>query len=80
MESIYPEFVLYGSKNECARIDTEFSSQPEVSTRAVTLEGSISYTCSPQTKGQHSTKFMTVMTKTKLILSEVYIYISPFDS
>ena len=37
MNSIYPEFALYGSQIRCARTDTPFSPLPEVSTRAGTL-------------------------------------------
>ena len=37
MESIYPEFALYGSKNENARTDTVFSPLSQVCNRGVTL-------------------------------------------
>ena len=37
MESIYPEFALNGSNNECAWTDTAFCPLHEVSTREVTL-------------------------------------------
>ena len=37
MESLNPQFALYGSNNECARTDTSFLPLTEVITRAVTL-------------------------------------------
>ena len=37
MESIYTDFALYGSKNECARIDNVFSPISEVCDGTVSL-------------------------------------------
>ena len=37
MENIYPELALYGTKNECARIDTVFFPISEVSKGTVSL-------------------------------------------
>ena len=37
MESLNPEFALYGSKNKCARTNTAFFPTSQASTRGVTL-------------------------------------------
>ena len=41
MESLNPEFALFGSKNECARTDTVFFPLSEVITWVVTLYGNV---------------------------------------
>ena len=38
MESLYPEFALYGSKNKCARTGTTLFPVAQICTRGVTVK------------------------------------------
>ena len=44
MESLRPEFALYGSKNKCARTDTALFPISQICTRGVTLHKSFVHT------------------------------------